>query len=366
MNSRPISILSNPGPTSTYTAALDYETSPSSPSSDIEHSTGKLKLKTPFSIIFPHSKAFRRRSTIDAPASTSAAATAGGSNPPSSYNSSAVSRAAPIGTDSTWSPKEDSVPKGAATGEGIAGQSSATAISMDVKSLSPTGPPKSPQHTALPPMLRSLSQSVVRKVLSRPQFGTRSQPPNISSDSSPLASPQEPLHSNVGVPAVSSRPSLVHRHTSGSADESPIRQLHSHARTSSQPTPAVPDDQPPELKQSEQQKGAAGASSPSTSPTRRITRIEEPHIAPRHRTTTYQEARSVARQLGASGYMECSAMTLVNVVKVFDEAVRVAGTNLLHHSSHAHSVTVERRNAPASSLHARGRRGSRNEECVIF
>jgi hypothetical protein len=111
---------------------------------------------------------------------------------------------------------------------------------------------------------------------------------------------------------------------------------------------------------------SAEAGSPSTSPTRRMTRIEEPHIAPRHRTTTYQEARSVARRLGASGYMECSAMTLVNVVKVFDEAVRIAGMNLFHRSSHAHSVTVERRNAPASSLHGRGRRGARNEDCIII
>jgi hypothetical protein len=72
--------------------------------------------------------------------------------------------------------------------------------------------------------------------------------------------------------------------------------------------------------------GSATSSNPRPSPVKKVTRIEEPLLSMRHRTTSYQEARGVARRLGASGYMECSSLTLVNVVKVFDEAVRIAGT----------------------------------------
>ena len=75
--------------------------------------------------------------------------------------------------------------------------------------------------------------------------------------------------------------------------------------------------------------GSATSSNPRPSPGKKVTRIEEPPLAMRHRTTTYQEARGTARMLGASGYMECSSLTLVNVVKVFDEAVRIAGTHSL-------------------------------------
>lgn len=41
--------------------------------------------------------------------------------------------------------------------------------------------------------------------------------------------------------------------------------------------------------------------------------------------TSYYEALKMAQALGAAGYIECSARTLVNVVPVFEEAVRVAG-----------------------------------------
>ena len=116
--------------------------------------------------------------------------------------------------------------------------------------------------------------------------------------------------------------------------------------------------------------GSATSSNPRPSPGKKVTRIEEPPISMRHRTTTYQEARSTAKRLGASGYMECSSLTLVNVVKVFDEAVRIAGTCALYlHPSNRLfltdfcSTTVERRQASASSLH---RRRGKDEECVVM
>jgi len=39
----------------------------------------------------------------------------------------------------------------------------------------------------------------------------------------------------------------------------------------------------------------------------------------------------LAREIGASAYIECSALTLVNVVAVFEEAVKVAGESSKNH-----------------------------------
>ena len=48
-------------------------------------------------------------------------------------------------------------------------------------------------------------------------------------------------------------------------------------------------------------------------------------ISKRNAPISYSEARALAHEIGASAYIECSALTLVNVVTVFEEAVKVAG-----------------------------------------
>ncbi|KAG9052614.1 hypothetical protein FS842_009580 [Serendipita sp. 407] len=179
------------------------------------------------------------------------------------------------------------------------------------------------------------------------------------------------------------RPALAHRITSGSADQevSSVRNLESRVRTTSQPSPTRdantsthPDQglgaKPPTSSNVGKVQGADASSRGlgvpgsskglGTSPPKtvfggiksvregvgtKMTRIEEPPLSERRRRTTgaasdgdneevelrmrsqttYVEARRLAKQIGASGYMECSALTLVNVVKVFDEAVRIAG-----------------------------------------
>ncbi|KAG8831555.1 hypothetical protein FRC17_002968 [Serendipita sp. 399] len=197
------------------------------------------------------------------------------------------------------------------------------------------------------------------------------------------------------------RPALTHRATSGSADQevSSVRKLESRVRTTSQPSPTRQEstsnltqsrtnsNQPPKgivvLSDDENGKGKGPASTsragePSTSTPKtehgsakggaRVTRIAEPPMSERKRrttagsdvggdddgvrtpmaqTTSYDEAKRVARQIGASGYMECSALTLVNVVKVFDEAVRIA---------------VDHRMAPSSRIHGGSKR---DDDCII-
>lgn len=320
--------------TSGTTASLDHEPSPSAPSSDLEHSNRKLKPSSSFSIHFPAAKAFRRKSAApSSAASTTPTSSSRSRNPPSSYHTPSTTQHTSATTNVT--PQEASRPAMAPDDRLGPPSSSRT----NTGNLSSPGSPKSPRHVSLPPMLRSLSQvTVFRKVLSRPRSKSRHEYHNESSDAS-LPSPHDPVNPNAAVGSVPVRPPLVHRHTSGSATETSGRQLHTHVRTTSQPTPVVLSDH----EKQQQQQGtqpttsasatAATTTSHSIEPTsparRRTTRIEEPPIARRPRTTTYQEARSAARRLGASGYMECSALTLVNVVKVFDEAVRIAGMTLM-------------------------------------
>ncbi|CAG8764075.1 15730_t:CDS:2, partial [Acaulospora colombiana] len=222
--------------------------------------------------------------------------------------------------------------------------------------------PRSPRHPNLPPFMRSLSHAapVLRRVLSRSRAGT------INLDESPTQMTGNSLGAATvpdGAPATAvkggpaeqedpnrGRPALPHRLTSGSADESSVVKLTTHVRTNSQPSPSKtseeqagssPTERAPEggatrpvnLTTTKQRAATAStvgtgtttSSSSKASPIKRVTRIEEPPLEARHHahrnlTTSYQEARAVAKRLGASGYMECSALTLVNVVKVFDEA----------------------------------------------
>ena len=60
-------------------------------------------------------------------------------------------------------------------------------------------------------------------------------------------------------------------------------------------------------------------------------RDRTPPPSNRNSPISYNEAHAMARQLGASAYIECSALTLVNVVAVFEEAVKVAGKCSTNH-----------------------------------
>ncbi|KAG8824200.1 Rho- BTB domain-containing protein 2 [Serendipita sp. 399] len=200
------------------------------------------------------------------------------------------------------------------------------------------------------------------------------------------------------------RPALTHRATSGSADQevSSVRKLESRVRTTSQPSPTRQEstsnltqsrpnsNQPPKgivvLSDDENGKGKGPETTsrePRTSTLKtehgsakggtRVTRIAEPPMSERRRrttagsdvggdddgvrtpmaqTTSYDEAKRLAREIGASGYMECSALTLVNVVKVFDEAVRIADLSKLQ----------RRLTAPSSRIHGGSKR---DDDCVI-
>ena len=54
-----------------------------------------------------------------------------------------------------------------------------------------------------------------------------------------------------------------------------------------------------------------------------------PRKSKRNSPISYSEAHALAHEIGASAYIECSALTLVNVVAVFEEAVKVAGESIL-------------------------------------
>lgn len=370
----------------------------------------KVKTKRSFSIGLP--RAFRRRS---------ATGTSAPPAPPSSFHS----------------------PSTGAGGEASGSVSGDTANGRQPAPLAvqPSGSTNTNVRPTGPPLLRSLSNApVLRRVLSA-RSSTANHPLTMSTlpladgDHAPRLedAPQDTLTER--------RPSIVHRKTSGSADDAGQgRKLEVHVRTNSQPTPtsatavgerglvatqtAVVGDAPEEAKSGQIKDavssrgadqpttssllrpndgsrrqttgsssaggstGSAGLGNPGGERVRR-TRIEEPPLSQRHRgsvvgsmhshggsgsnvqlshhatltegaggrqwsqTMSYDEAKSLARRIGASGYIECSALTLVNVVQVFDEVVRIA---------------VERRTASASSLHRlRGRgRAKRGEECVAF
>ena len=61
-------------------------------------------------------------------------------------------------------------------------------------------------------------------------------------------------------------------------------------------------------------------------------RRRTPRRSKRNAPISYSEARALAHEIGASAYIECSALTLVNVVAVFEEAVKVAGESSKHNS----------------------------------
>ncbi|KIM26493.1 hypothetical protein M408DRAFT_330627 [Serendipita vermifera MAFF 305830] len=356
---RPVSILTNsPTPAARTHTELSIGSS-SAPASDAEQPGKKLKAKSSFPIPFPGVKAFRRKSVTDASSSVSRA--------PSSFSQLDIRPPEPPQASHTQSGTSASAPAA------LAATSPTSPTTTAGKGTLP--PPKSPRYPNMPPFIRSISHAnVFRKVLTRSRSGSRvTNSPTDTTSANPSTNPSPVAHKA----EPPSRPVLPHRFTSGSADDSSVRKLHSHVRTSSQPSPTAFDDKQLQMQVGSGGSGSAGvagegrvvggglqvgigmggegggsttSSNPRPSPAKKVTRIEEPPASMRHRTTTYQEARSTARRLGASGYMECSSLTLVNVVKVFDEAVRIA---------------VERRQASASSLHGHRRRG-RNEECVAM
>lgn len=370
----------------------------------------KVKTKRSFSIGLP--RAFRRRS---------ATGTSAPPAPPSSFHS----------------------PSTGAGGEASGSVSGGTANGRQPAPLAvqPSGSTNTNVRPTGPPLLRSLSNApVLRRVLSA-RSSTANHPLTMSTlplaDGDHAPRPEDAPQGTL----TERRPSIVHRKTSGSADDAGQgRKLEVHVRTNSQPTPtsatavgerglvatqtAVIGDAPEEAKsgQTKDAVSSRGADQPTTSSLLRPndgsrrqttgsssaggstgsaglgnpggervrrTRIEEPPLSQRHRgsvvgsmhshggsgsnvqlshhatltegaggrqwsqTMSYDEAKSLARRIGASGYIECSALTLVNVVQVFDEVVRIA---------------VERRTASASSLHRlRGRgRAKRGEDCVAF
>ncbi|PVF93143.1 hypothetical protein CPB86DRAFT_790421 [Serendipita vermifera] len=350
----------------------------SAPTSDVEHTARKLKPRTSLTLTFSTPKAFKRKSSVDPPVS------AGPKDNGKGKGKEIVHESGADGGNTGGLSSAQGPPPSAYTQP----DSPVTAGLPSSVTL-----PRSPRHPNLPPFMRSLSHAapVLRRVLSRSRAGT------VNLDESPtqmtgtsLGVPKE----QDGTPAPSAkagatepedptrgRPALPHRLTSGSADETSVVKLTTHVRTNSQPSPSKtseeqgspsPAERVPEggvtrsgnLTTTTKQRAATSSTvatatttsfSSKASPVKRVTRIEEPPPEARHHpyrnsTTSYQEARAVARRLGASGYMECSALTLVNVVKVFDEAVRIA---------------VERRTASASSLHGYRKRGKRNEDCII-
>lgn len=58
---------------------------------------------------------------------------------------------------------------------------------------------------------------------------------------------------------------------------------------------------------------------------RRRSRSRAPRTSKRNSPISYSEGHALAHEIGASAYIECSSLTLVNVVAVFEEAVKVAG-----------------------------------------
>ncbi len=57
-----------------------------------------------------------------------------------------------------------------------------------------------------------------------------------------------------------------------------------------------------------------------------------PRRSKRNSPISYSEAHALAHEIGASAYIECSALTLVNVVAVFEEVVKVAGESSKNNS----------------------------------
>lgn len=64
---------------------------------------------------------------------------------------------------------------------------------------------------------------------------------------------------------------------------------------------------------------------PGASPRLDEGRYRIPQTLKRNSPVSYGEANALAHEIGASAYIECSALTLVNVVAVFEEAVKIAG-----------------------------------------
>ena len=62
-------------------------------------------------------------------------------------------------------------------------------------------------------------------------------------------------------------------------------------------------------------------------------RNSTPQRSKRNLPISYDEANTLAREIGASAYIECSALTLVNVVAIFEEAVKVAGESSNNYTS---------------------------------
>ena len=67
---------------------------------------------------------------------------------------------------------------------------------------------------------------------------------------------------------------------------------------------------------------------PGASPCQERGRSRVPQTSKRNSPVSYNEANALAHEIGASAYIECSALTLVNVVAVFEEAVKIAGESL--------------------------------------
>ena len=63
-------------------------------------------------------------------------------------------------------------------------------------------------------------------------------------------------------------------------------------------------------------------------------RSRTPRRSKRNSPISYSEAHALAHEIGASAYIECSALTLVNVVAVFEEAVKVAGESILQKTAY--------------------------------
>jgi hypothetical protein len=60
-------------------------------------------------------------------------------------------------------------------------------------------------------------------------------------------------------------------------------------------------------------------------------RSRTPRRSKRNSPIGYSEGHALAHEIGASAYIECSALTLINVVAIFEEAVKVAGESSNNH-----------------------------------
>ena len=60
-------------------------------------------------------------------------------------------------------------------------------------------------------------------------------------------------------------------------------------------------------------------------------RSRTPRRSKRNSPIGYSEGHALAHEIGASAYIECSALTLINVMAVFEEAVKVAGESSNNH-----------------------------------